>query len=359
MDKNSTRGDYTGTPMAPDHPLGGIYAIMDRNGMLPADISCVRCARPLNADGGHPAELYAGTYNGLCYPCTSAPAFVARTATLDGAREVSWPPHCPSWRRDREKHIAYEGCPICDGLGITLSTRTYGSSGHWCEPCMIRYSAHPVRKSADRWLTLAMTSCQAVFERAWDRAAGVPKRCSRKRRLELRAAFAGPDRKHLTPEFAEIKAVYSAGYKRIRALVREHFEARGWNQWTSPIPAEEWVKAWCTWHRVDYGKLAAGATVAEATLPPEPVISEHDRRITLLRSLSWERAGQLYRRGDISQIEYEAFGYAWRRGAYRYSSTAAGMEHPVDAAAQELGNAIMGDKAPGTCPCPAGENCAL
>ena len=155
--------------MNPDHPLGGIYALMDRHGMLPDDFACVSCARPL---GTNPAELYAGTYNGLCYPCTSAGPYVTRSAVLDGAREVSWPPHSPSWRRDREKHIAYEGCEVCSGLGIVPGTRSWGCSGGMsCDPCWQRYSGHPVRQAADRWLTQVMRSCDAVFQRAVDQAA--------------------------------------------------------------------------------------------------------------------------------------------------------------------------------------------
>lgn len=35
-------------------------------------IHCNRCGKPLNKDGGHPAELYAGTYTGLCYGCQNS-----------------------------------------------------------------------------------------------------------------------------------------------------------------------------------------------------------------------------------------------------------------------------------------------
>jgi hypothetical protein len=340
---------YTGEPMAPDHKLGGIYAIMDRHGMLPDDWACIRCAKPLNADGNHPAELYAGTWNGLCYGCTSAGAYVAATSSLDGCRRVSWPPHCPSWRRDREDHWAYEDCQTCGGMGIELPAyRGSNSGGQYCRPCLARYSAHPQRAGWSRWSERVMRSCQASFERAWDYQAGVPKRCTGKRRAGLREAYAGPDREHQTPEFAQLKADYTAGYKRIRALVSGCFEHDTWTDVTED--PEAWWAGYCRWRKLD---PATGQPLG----PPEPEPDPREARVRLLRSLTWERAGELYRRGDISQVEYEAFGYAWRRGAYRYSSTAAGMEHPVDAAARELGNLIMGDKAPGTCPCSAGENC--
>jgi hypothetical protein len=240
----------------PDHKLGGIYAIMDRHGMLPPDMCCARCAKPLNRDGNHPAELYAGTYNGLCYGCTSAGAFVEKVAGLDGARRVSWPPHCPSWRRDREHHIGYEGCPDCDGLGIRKGTRGNGSGGTSCEFCSAGYAAHPVRRAADRWLTQAMLSCQAAFTEAVSQAAGVPRKCTKKRKEELRAAFIGT-REDPPPEFAALKAAYTAGYRRIRVLISDQLTGWGYNQWRDTRDEEDWVRAYCKWHGLDYDGLKA------------------------------------------------------------------------------------------------------
>jgi hypothetical protein len=256
----SARGDYGG-PAWPDHKLGGIYALMDRHGMLPDDWSCMRCAKQLGTR--NPAELYAGTWNGLCYGCTSEGPYVAAVAALDGARKVSWPPNCPSYRRDRQEHYAYEDCENCKGLGAT----GYHSTSHaaeTCKPCLARYCAHPVRRAAEKWLTLSMTSCQAAFEAAWDQAAGVPKRCSNKRRLELRALYAGPDRDHATPEYAALKEPYQLGYQRIRALIGEHFAARGYNQWTSTFDEEAWVRAYCKWRGLDYEAMKAEAEEANA-----------------------------------------------------------------------------------------------
>jgi hypothetical protein len=269
-------------------------------------------------------------------------------AGRDGSRRIGWPPHNPSWRRDRENHYGYEGCETCGGMGIVLPAYRSpdNGGGKSCPDCLARYTRHPQRAGWSRWSERVMRSCQASFERAWDREAGVPKRCTNKRRAELRAAYAGSDREHQTPEFAQLKADYTAGYKRIRELVSECFEH---DVWTDVIEdPDAWWASYCRWRKLD---PATGQPLS----PPEP--DPREARVRLLRSLTWERAGELYRRGDISQIEYEAFGYAWRRGAYRYSSTAAGMEHPVDAAARDLGNLIMGDKAPGTCPCSAGESC--
>lgn len=331
------------------HPLA---ALMDKQGMLPADVFCVRCAKPLNMDGNHPAERYLGTFNGLCYGCTSAGAYVAATSALDGCRRVSWPPHCPSWRRDRETHWAYADCATCGGMGIELPARRYDSGGQSCRPCLARYSAHPQRAGWSRWSVVVIRSCQASFERAWDYQAGVPRKCTNKRRAELRAAWAGPDREHATPEFAQLKADYTAGYKRIRELVSGCFEHDVWTDVTEDPDA--WWASYCRWRRIDPDLgLAYGYPDGFRYVKPDP----REPRARLLRSLSWERAGELYRRGDISQVEFEAFGYAWRRGAARFGSLGAGMEHPVDAAARELGNLIMGDAAPGTCPCSAGENC--
>lgn len=76
-----------------------------------------------------------------------------------------------------------------------------------------------------------------------------------------------------------------------------------------------------------------------------------------LRTYTWDQAHYRYTQGRIGQTAWEAFGYAWRRGAVHLSRTGTGYEHPHDEQVRELGNAIMGDKAPGTCPCPDGENC--
>jgi hypothetical protein len=76
-----------------------------------------------------------------------------------------------------------------------------------------------------------------------------------------------------------------------------------------------------------------------------------------LRTYSWDGAHYRYTQGRIGQVAWEAFAYAWRRGAFHYSSVGQGYEHPVDEQVRELGNAIMGEAAPGTCPCPDGERC--
>lgn len=43
--------------------------MMDEHGFLPAH-PCRNCGRQLRgADSSYPAELYAGTYTGICYEC--------------------------------------------------------------------------------------------------------------------------------------------------------------------------------------------------------------------------------------------------------------------------------------------------
>lgn len=102
---------------------------------------CAVCGTPLNADGDHPAELYAGTFTGLCYGCERMPR-VEIERWPDGAVEWSYPPACPSFRRDREKHIAYPDCPECKGDGFTWKPTAAGFSQYrsYCAPCLERWS---------------------------------------------------------------------------------------------------------------------------------------------------------------------------------------------------------------------------
>lgn len=161
------------------------YKDMDPStGEFPADWCCIRCGVTLNADGGHPAEIYAGTYNGLCYPCTSAGPFVVSVAVLDGAQEVSWPPHCPSWRRDRETFYGYTDCDHCKGAGAVRGYGYHTPVWNRCDACSHRYHDHPDRKRVWDRDTLLRKVADARFRRMIDAAAlaslGV-KRASRKR----------------------------------------------------------------------------------------------------------------------------------------------------------------------------------
>lgn len=168
-----------------------LFPGMDIHGMYPDWFFCTGCGKQLNADGNHPAELYAGTFNGLCYGCTGRGAYVAKVCALDGAREVSWPPHCPSWRRDRETFIAYADCEACGGLGVDGHGSSHGGGTYplSCKPCLDRCIAHPVRVWDEARRKLIYERAQAAFERAWDQAAGSAGKCTKKRRTELREAY--------------------------------------------------------------------------------------------------------------------------------------------------------------------------
>jgi hypothetical protein len=93
----------------------------DWNGFYPDGIKCTSCGAPLGGhkngpgDYDHPGENYAGTATGLCDKCTMMSGFVVSTE-WDGARHISYPPDCPSWRRDRTVQIAYADCETCQGL---------------------------------------------------------------------------------------------------------------------------------------------------------------------------------------------------------------------------------------------------
>jgi hypothetical protein len=210
------------------HPLAGV---MDRHGMLPEDWPCLRCGRKLNADGGHPAELYAGTWNGLCYPCTSAGPYIEKISWLDGCRKVSWPPHCPSWRRTREDHYAYPGCETCKGLGIVPGTRSAGyRAGESCKPCRDRMNGNPVRKGCWDASEQLMRDWQERFGQALLAAQGLPARASRKRR---QAALEAMD----PQELASLKGQYLAAYQRDRTEYTEHI---AWaDPWRMPTPEEQ------------------------------------------------------------------------------------------------------------------------
>lgn len=122
---------------------------MNASGFLPPH-PCKACGATLRGDGtGYPAELYAGTYTGLCYPCTLNKTYVVRTLA-DGAAVVSHPPHCPSWRRDREEYRGYQGCSVCRGLGRVMISRAGSQGGSYatqCKPCGDTFYSHPTRKA--------------------------------------------------------------------------------------------------------------------------------------------------------------------------------------------------------------------
>ena len=120
------------------------------DGMLPPH-ACKQCGDEM---GTVPAELYMGTYTGLCYPCSHGAAYCER-AYSSGAESWNFPPHCPAWRRDREHFIGYSGCAICGGRGRVMISRYNSQGGSYprnCEACATRHYVHPLtrREEADR-----------------------------------------------------------------------------------------------------------------------------------------------------------------------------------------------------------------
>lgn len=133
--------------------LAAITEHMDPStGMYPADWACRACGKTLNADGMHPAELYAGTFTGLCYGCERSGSYVVPGSELpDGGRLISHPPASPSWRRDRTTHWAYPDCEECGGKGARMRYSNWGQYLEYCRPCMTRVMA-PRRANEIKYL---------------------------------------------------------------------------------------------------------------------------------------------------------------------------------------------------------------
>lgn len=162
--------------------IATIYSAMDRNGMLPESWTCRQCRKQLNANGARPAELYAGTFTGICYECESAPYFIEKTYALDGAMSMSYPPSRPSWRRDRERYTAYADCATCNGTGVEKTEWNGGPLRHACQVCMTRYSQHPLRAKADQRRERLYRAAEAVWQSELLRIARttLPKRVKKK-----------------------------------------------------------------------------------------------------------------------------------------------------------------------------------
>ena len=113
------------------------------DGMYPPH-PCKECGKLLNADGGHPAELYAGTYTGLCYACERKDPYVLQEF-YDGSKLVSHPPCSPSHRRDRTSHVWYPDCLVCM-MGVVRYRRGWRDGGDsytsYCPSCQWRHCAY-------------------------------------------------------------------------------------------------------------------------------------------------------------------------------------------------------------------------
>ncbi len=157
------------------------YKDMDVNGMYPSDWACLGCGAKLNADGGHPAELYAGTFNGLCYSCTAKPRYLERVHLLDGAYEWNYAPHCPSWRRDREREIGFPDCAECQGFGVAGFRSHHRRSS--CKSCWDRYIKHPERVSFWQRMRETRRAADVRYNRLLQEHAGCKKRTSQVKRV--------------------------------------------------------------------------------------------------------------------------------------------------------------------------------
>jgi len=218
-------------------PNEPITRYMDERGMLPADWTCLRCGRQLNADGNHPAELYAGTFTGLCYPCTSTGPYVEAVAELDGCRKISYPPNCPSHRRDRQVHHAYPDCPNCHGRGVTTAYAWCNRAHQYCETCVRRFDAHPLRTWRRSRYTTIRDAAQARFEARLDQAAGTRKRASMKVRRAARLAL--PEDVRLV-----IQLEVLGDYNRVRDRHESYVDALKVDAWRVPTEDEAIVPEW-------------------------------------------------------------------------------------------------------------------
>lgn len=116
----------------------------DDRGFYPQH-DCKRCGKPLHgADSGYPAELYAGTYTGLCYPCTAEKPYLVHVSLLDGAMTYNHPPSNSAYRRNRENYVYYDGCSC--NLGAVRKSGRYGDYYTLqCEDCSRIYYTEPWR----------------------------------------------------------------------------------------------------------------------------------------------------------------------------------------------------------------------
>lgn len=131
---------------------------MDSQGMYPVH-PCKKCGKDLGGgkmDGSYarPAELYAGTYTGLCYSCQNSGPYL-ETTFFDGIERWNFPPHCPSWRRDRETYVFRPGCDCEKGRRIVSRHPMYGGSYFiQCEQCSEAWANNPIRKAYGEWQSM-------------------------------------------------------------------------------------------------------------------------------------------------------------------------------------------------------------
>jgi hypothetical protein len=195
------------------------------DGCIPRGVRCQRCNKLLNEDGNHIFESYLGTFNGLCGPCTAEPTYVAKTFR-DGAKEISVPPACPSWRRDREKYIVYDDCPDCQGKGYKSIYGTNGMFNQGYRTCSDRYTADPLRRWHSERAMALMAAANRCFQEDLVRL-GLSKR-DRKRKGEPQTyskAFPQPEDANNT--MYEIQVKWLSRYEPLREKLEAMAVARG------------------------------------------------------------------------------------------------------------------------------------
>jgi hypothetical protein len=134
------------------------------DGMYPPH-PCKKCGKMLNADGGHPAELYAGcsSYTGLCDKCARGPAYVEYVDPLDGA--ITW--NCPPSQygdRERRTYIAYANCEDCKGTGRTRFHGRYESFDTYCKRCLDQQCAHPLHQAHYKATSAIFPRYEEIFK---------------------------------------------------------------------------------------------------------------------------------------------------------------------------------------------------
>lgn len=194
------------------------------NGFLEAH-DCKGCGKPLQGDGsGRPAELYAGTYTGLCYNCENSGPCITRTDS-DGAQHWDCPPHCPAWRRDREFYIGYADCAECKGQGRHYVSRANPQGGPYyrhCETCFQRYCEQPIRKAVSVRYQRITRAAHSVWDRELKRRK-LWRAAKRKEQRDSRRSLRGDTRAYhraIQAAFCQTRGVFCRTFEATRAVVQ-------------------------------------------------------------------------------------------------------------------------------------------
>lgn len=133
---------------------------------IPSKLTCQKCGKTL---GKIPAETYAGTYTGLCYDCQNSSSYVIEKFS-DGAMTISYPPSCPSHRRDRGHHTAYADCPKCGGTGRKYVSRCMSMGGpyyEYCPDCLNKFCKNNQEEYISSEVLGYPHKCYRINNRIW------------------------------------------------------------------------------------------------------------------------------------------------------------------------------------------------